>query len=131
MSDLWNSYPDVPGQCNAHCYIGDNYGDGSATMRCALEPNHEGCHKEIFRDGTCILTWEKDERCYHKSGYHYDDIDGVLYCETCYEKMSETNYTPDVAGINKFQLIQWDGNKFIIESECKLEILKNTELAPI
>ena len=52
---------DVEGECNAHLYIGDNYGDNHATMRCQLPQGHEGYHKEVFRQGTAIVTWEKDE----------------------------------------------------------------------
>lgn len=62
---------DVPGQCNAHCYIGDNFGDNHATMRCQLEPGHDGPHREVFRRGTCVLTWEEDER--DKEGEEDDD----------------------------------------------------------
>ena len=56
---------DQPGQCNAHCYIADNYGDNHATMRCQLPKGHEGLHQEAFTKhdaGQCILTWTHDER---------------------------------------------------------------------
>ena len=53
---------DVDGECNAHCYIADDYGDNSATMRCALPVGHEGLHREVFRNGGCVLTWKNDER---------------------------------------------------------------------
>jgi hypothetical protein len=122
MSDLWDIYGDVPGQCNAHCYIGDNYGDGSATMRCSLEVNHEGWHKETFRDDKCILTWEKDERCYHTAGYEYNSLMGTLCCMHCCFQMSEPNWEDDgnFASLDdKFQLVKWDGNKFIAEPKCK------------
>jgi len=39
---------DVEGQCNARLFIGDNYGDNHATMRCQLEPGHEGDHEEKY-----------------------------------------------------------------------------------
>lgn len=55
---------DVPGQCNAHLYISDDYGDNEATMRCGLEPGHEGPHKEVFsRSGQpVVVTWVIDEK---------------------------------------------------------------------
>jgi len=52
---------DVEGQCNAHCYIADDYGDNHATIRCQLVPNHKGRHKEISREGKLIIEWEEDE----------------------------------------------------------------------
>lgn len=64
--------PDVDGECNAHCYLGDNFGDNHATMRCQLPKGHEGVHREEFErevpDGQpsrCVMTWERDERCWH------------------------------------------------------------------
>jgi hypothetical protein len=53
---------DVVGQCNAHLYIGDDYGDNEATMRCQREPNHEGRHREEWMDGKAVVEWETDER---------------------------------------------------------------------
>ncbi len=53
---------DVPGDCNARCYVGDNHGDTHATFRCTLLPGHWGRHSEEFREGTAKLEWEKDER---------------------------------------------------------------------
>ena len=53
---------DIEGQCNAHCYIADDYGDTHATIRCQLPKNHEGKHREVSRDGKLIIEWEDDER---------------------------------------------------------------------
>lgn len=57
---------DVEGECNARLYIGDNYGDNHATMRCGLTPGHKGPHKETYlqpgNDGTVIVTWDVDEK---------------------------------------------------------------------
>ena len=53
---------DVEGQCNAHCYIVDDYGDNRATIRCQLPPNHKGTHREVSREGKLIIEWEVDER---------------------------------------------------------------------
>jgi len=54
----------VEGECNAILEIADDYGDNSATIRCQLEPEHEGPHKEVFqRDGMpVVITWHGDER---------------------------------------------------------------------
>ena len=57
--------PDTPGECNAHCYIADNFGDNHATMRCQLPKGHAGPHREVFTKmdaGGCVMTWERDER---------------------------------------------------------------------
>jgi len=53
---------DIEGQCNAHCYIADDYGDTHATIRCQLPKNHEGKHREVSRDRKLIIEWEDDER---------------------------------------------------------------------
>ena len=66
---------DVVGECNAHLYIADNFGDNHATMRCQLEPHHEGLHEERFHrgvmggmgvipegSGEVIIQWDEDER---------------------------------------------------------------------
>jgi len=55
---------DVIGQCNAHLYIGDDYGDNTATMRCQLPEGHEGRHHEQFNRGNTPIDvfWHIDER---------------------------------------------------------------------
>jgi hypothetical protein len=57
---------DVNGECNARLYIGDDYGDNRATMRCQLKPGHEGPHKEVYgqngRDKKVTITWWDDDR---------------------------------------------------------------------
>ena len=63
---------DKDGECNAHLSVADNYGDGSATIRCQLAPGHDGVHREEFerRGGTVTITWVADERerCDHGCG---------------------------------------------------------------
>lgn len=67
---MFGSPKDIEGECNAHLYIADNQGDGEATMRCQLPKGHEGVHREIFHRpdsaGEVVVTWEKDERCWHE-----------------------------------------------------------------
>lgn len=55
---------DVPGECNAHLYIGDNFGDNHATIRCSLAPGHSGPHKEEFerQSKPVTITWWLDEK---------------------------------------------------------------------
>lgn len=55
---------DVEGECNAHLYIADNFGDNHATMRCQLVPGHDGPHQEVFyREGREVrVVWDGDER---------------------------------------------------------------------
>ena len=55
---------DVPGQCNAHLYIADDYGDNTSTMRCQLPDGHDGRHHEMFvRQGEPVdVYWAVDEK---------------------------------------------------------------------
>ena len=57
---------DVAGECNAHLYIGDNFGDNHATMRCQRPAGHEGEHMERFRGGDARALWLTDERKYEQ-----------------------------------------------------------------
>jgi hypothetical protein len=66
---------DTVGNCNARMWIADNYGDGSATMRCQLPLGHVGLHTEKFLRGDegeheVTVTWPHDERklCDHGCG---------------------------------------------------------------
>jgi hypothetical protein len=57
--------PDVPGECNARLYIGDNFADNHATMRCRLAPKHTGKHREEYMPGPSqrvVVEWDLDER---------------------------------------------------------------------
>jgi len=66
---MWGPQKDVPGECNAHLHIADDHGDNHATMRCQLEPGHDGPHREAYRayvgegnaGGEVVVTWEKSE----------------------------------------------------------------------
>jgi len=62
--EMFGPPDDVAGECNAHLYISDDYGDNHATMRCQLPEGHDGKHQEKFeRDGSeVVVTWEKDEK---------------------------------------------------------------------
>lgn len=62
---MYGKPKDVEGQCNAHLYIGDDYGDNHATMRCHLPKGHKGVHCEQYTGsfaGSVQVTWENDER---------------------------------------------------------------------
>ncbi len=61
---MYGEPEDVEGQCNAHLYIGDNFHDNHATMRCQLMPGHTGFHREDYGDEgeSVTVTWEKDHR---------------------------------------------------------------------
>ena len=56
---MYGTPSDVEGECNAHLRIGDDYGDNCATMRCQLEPGHNGPHQEVFQRsaGPVTVTW--------------------------------------------------------------------------
>jgi hypothetical protein len=65
---MFGPQPDVPGECNARLYIGDDYGDNYATIRCQLKPGHGGPHGEEYevQDKPVVITWfgccREDER---------------------------------------------------------------------
>jgi hypothetical protein len=62
---MWGPPKDVEGECNARLEIGDDYGDGTATMRCQMKPGHRGAHQVAYRNrsaGEIVITWEKDAR---------------------------------------------------------------------
>lgn len=80
---------DVEGECNARLYIGDDNGDGTATMRCQLAPEHEPPHQETFerRGKPVIVTWYgccREEEKQFEAEYHADmEAQGLRYCESC------------------------------------------------
>lgn len=59
---LFGPAPDIPGECNARLYVGDDYGDNRATFRCEMKAGHRGVHIEVFRGGTCKIIWRHDAR---------------------------------------------------------------------
>lgn len=69
---MYGEPDDVDGACNARLFIADNFGDGTATMRCQRPPAHEGLHQEQFErpGGPVTVTWTADERrpCSHGCG---------------------------------------------------------------
>ena len=76
---------DVPGQCNAHLYVADNFGDNHATLRCQLPKGHPANHVESFSGRAVVVQWEKDERLYP----HKADLDGDDYCKICNREASD------------------------------------------
>ena len=59
---MWGKPEDVAGECNARLILSDDYGDNECTIRCQLEPDHVGRHREVCRDGEVVIEWEEDER---------------------------------------------------------------------
>jgi len=81
---------DVEGQCNAHLYIADDYGDNTATIRCQCPQGHEFTHRHTFNRGTPTqaawvrIEWHLDERDWEK--YVKIDENGATYhCTICGE----------------------------------------------
>ena len=98
---------DVEGQCNAHLYIADDYGDNHGTMRCQLKKGHLGLHQEIFDRGT--VTWEKDERRCERE-YHYD-LAGAAMTSNChlpYEHASPHETSVYIDGEFNREGVQWE-----------------------
>lgn len=57
---MYGKSEDVPGECNAHLYIADDYGDNSGTMRCQLPEGHELPHREEFaRDDKPVVITDR------------------------------------------------------------------------
>lgn len=55
---------DIEGNCNAHLYLADDYGDNECTIVCQLKQNHDGDHEEKFlrKNKVVKITWVIDER---------------------------------------------------------------------
>jgi len=94
---------DVDGKCNAELHIYDDYGDGRATMKCQLDPNHEGDHREEFkkRDKPVTVTWsgccrKEDEEFFaanemlDEPSCGYCDIEGCAFCDSLKVGFTET-----------------------------------------
>lgn len=65
IEELFGEPSDVVGECNARLYIGDNFGDNQATMRCQRQPRHDGKHREVYQNsvaGEVVVEWDTDER---------------------------------------------------------------------
>lgn len=79
---------DVDGQCNARLFLGDDFGDGTTTMRCPLAFGHEGPHQELFHretSGQVMVTWERDER--YTCPKH--GLQGDSSCTPCFDEPFE------------------------------------------
>ena len=61
---MYGKPKDIEGECNAHLYIGDDFGDNVATARCQLKEDHVGPHREVFRldEQPVIITWFEDDK---------------------------------------------------------------------
>lgn len=81
---------DVPGECNAHLYIGDDHGDNCATMRCAEPAGHPPPHRETYGRAPqrVTVTWTEDERPTCESCA--DRVHETHYCDGCERKLCET-----------------------------------------
>lgn len=67
---MYGAPQDVPGECNARLYLGDDYADGTCTCRCTLLEGHDGRHREETRPTVSCSTdahqvtieWDGDDR---------------------------------------------------------------------
>ena len=82
---------DIPGECNARLYLGDDYGDNSTTMRCQLPEGHDGVHQETFsRDDTpVVITWHIDESYHCPKHGHVSDWGGDDRCWDCLQELPD------------------------------------------
>jgi len=92
---------DVKDECNAHLYIGDDYGDNKATMRCQLPKGHDGPHKKVFREGSVRLEWDVDERAreeeYHRATIECENaLDRFVDPESATVYLTEKGFSCDV-----------------------------------
>ena len=90
---MWGPPKDVEGECGARLFVADDYGDNSATLRCGLEPGHEGLHMEKYDAGDedspnkVSITWAKDQsricpEC-KKRCREYEFNSGETLCWNC------------------------------------------------
>lgn len=86
--------PNDPGKCNAELHIADDYGDNIATMKCHLEPGHEGRHTEIWKGGLAKVEWEGDDRTTMKM---VEDFIACKDWEGAVTAMETLHFTPDRA----------------------------------
>lgn len=86
--------PNDPGKCNAELHIADDYGDNIATMKCHLEPGHEGRHTEIWKSGLAKVEWEGDDRTTMKM---VEDFIACKDWEGAVTAMETLHFTPDRA----------------------------------
>lgn len=117
---------DVDGECNAHLYLGDDYGDNCSTMRCQLLKGHDGHHSETFRKGTATITWEKDERCWHEFATcdHPDvqELDPNIFGEGSFECVDCQEFVEMVEGQLKRTTV-----RFCTKCRVKDWVLKEQE----
>jgi hypothetical protein len=108
---------DVEGECNARLYLGDDYGDNSATFRCQLKLNHIGPHKETFkrRNRPVEITWWEDESYNCPKHGHVREgiyIDSGCPCDKCFEELPDC---PDCKG-HGYETI---GDQYIDCTKCE------------
>jgi hypothetical protein len=91
---MFGSPKDVEGECNAWLFIGDDYGDNHATMRCQLPKDHDGPHKEVYkRKGTDVtVTWEGDDGYICPTHGHVEE--GIMRkegypCDHCFDELPD------------------------------------------
>lgn len=95
---MYGEPEDQEGQCNARLFIADIHGDGHATMRCQLNPDHTGPHQEVYNAGSeefpnrVTVIWERDETmiCEKHGRQEIDEPDpDYPDCPACSECASE------------------------------------------
>ena len=102
-------------RCGAVIFIGDDYGDNSATVICQLPEGHEGYHCEKFMRGenSNFILWKKDER-------NVCERCGALFVHRYYKVVDhlEFNMFPDNVVIERFvqKICRWC-------KECNIEVL--------
>ncbi len=61
---MFGPQEDVIGECNNRLGIPNDWGDTEATMRCQLDPGHDGPHREKYDDDDGVhvtVTWTPED----------------------------------------------------------------------
>jgi len=90
-------------KCGAKLFIGDDFGDNSATMTCDLPPGHGGLHQETFWRHNpndldadlkpALVTWPFDERLHCKK----HGIQPSGFCPACIDEEFEDDESEPIS----------------------------------
>ena len=95
---MYGEPKDIDGECNARLSIADDAGDNSGTMRCQLEPGHDGPHKEVYNrsivsydcepmseaSSEVVVTWHGCDRKEHQKWDAKYVSEYGPHCDKCY-----------------------------------------------
>lgn len=82
---MFDQTTNIPTKCGACLYLGDDFGDNTATLRCTEPIEHHPPHRKLYvrRDGSqrIEVTWTEDER--EQCAECKMKVDSTAYCDGC------------------------------------------------